>query len=179
MAWGITHPLSWEVSNGVTPWPRATRDTRTLLHPSHSLDLLVWILPLLRGQNSNFKGQLYKQDIGVFIFLSKHQHKQQGSSGWFMRWECFFELDGGWGLLQGVGRNRWRLDLLRSSPSGPGGPSCWLLQMKFSPSILPLSHSHKKSTHQRRPFFLLFISQKSSSLHFSDTIQNKQQDFVS
>lgn len=61
-------------------------------------DLPFWILPLWRGQNSNFKGQLYKQDIGVFIFHSKHRHKQQGSSGWFMRWECFFELYVRWEL---------------------------------------------------------------------------------
>lgn len=41
-----------------------------------------------------------------------------------------------------------------------------------------LSLTYKVNTPEKA-IFLLFISQKSSSLHVSDTIQNKQQTFVS
>lgn len=144
----------------VTPWLKATHSSTAQLHPSHLgsalLDSALW-----RGQNSNFKGQLYKQDTGVFIFLSKHRRNQQGSSGWFMRWERFFEPYVRWGLLSWVERNIRRLSFLKSSHSGFPQVFTAAGYSNRSP-LLPfsLSHSHTKSTHQRRPFFFYLFPRR-------------------
>lgn len=155
----------------------------TLAHwVSHTVGICSFLFCLLgEDKNSSFEGQLRKQDIGIFIFLSKHQHKQQGSSGWFMRWECFFELYVRWGCLSRVESNIQRLSFLKSTQRGfTQVVTAAARYSKWSPPLpFSLSWTHIQSQHTREGHFCFIYFPEELFLALSrHKIQNKKQNFV-
>lgn len=138
--------------------------------------------PFGEDRNSRSEGQLRKQDTGVFILLSKHQHEQQGSSGWFMRWECFFELHVRWGCLSRVESNTPRLSLLKSTQRGfTQVVTAAARYSKWRPPLpCSLSPALTKSTHHRRPFSFYLFPRRALPCTFQtqDTKQETELGFV-